>query len=202
MSSNKINQIPTELIKSLKFNNSLEELKEKIDEEIDILRRFKNEIKKIEVNYQQDITKIWKSKKKRAPNNDKTGFIKKKKLPEKLAKLIQVPTNTEMSMPEYTKQFYEKVLEKDKLFYEKDRRVFRANKKLLKIFELPESVNKSVDYKDKSGFNFSTLQKHFSRIMKENEENNSESDTVSQQNIKKKKAKIIKPQKNELVLEK
>lgn len=166
----KKNLMPNDLKDVLKFNNGLGELKNKIDSEISTLKQLKGELKKLETNYQQDLLKVWKSKKKRATNGDKTGFIKNKKLPNKLALLIGVPEGTEMSMPAYTSKFYEEVLNKKNLLFDKDKRVFRADKELMELFDLPESVNQSNDYKDKKGFNFSTLQKYFSKIMKEEEE--------------------------------
>lgn len=164
------NNIPENIKKLLKFEESVATLKQKIKTEIISLKQIKSELKKIENNYQQDLLKVWKSKKKRINNGEKTGFIKNKKLPKKLADLIGVPEGTEMSMPEYTRKFYENVLVKKGLLYEGDKRILRADKELMEILNLPASVNNSINHKDKNGFNFSTLQRYLSKIM--NEENN------------------------------
>jgi len=186
-------EMPDDLKEVLKFNNGLEQLKNKVDSEINTLKQLRAELKKLETNYQQDIMKVWKSKKKRATNGDKTGFIKNKKLPLKLAQLIGVPEGTEMSMPKYTSKFYEQVLNKKNLLYKNDRRVFRANKELMDLFGLPESVNESTNYKDENGFNFSTLQKYFSKIMKEDEENNKQEEEDKPIEVK---AKIVNKKKD------
>ncbi|ARF09005.1 hypothetical protein Catovirus_1_1055 [Catovirus CTV1] len=186
------NVMPDELKNMLKFNETLADFKNKVDTEIDTLKKLKNELKKIESNYQQDLMKVWKSKKKRVNNGEKTGFIKSRKLPKKLADLIGVEEGTEMSMPTYTQNFYEKVLDKNNLFYEKDKRVFRATKELMQSLGLPESVNNSTNYLDKDGFNFSTLQKHLTRIIKEESEhhNNQENDITKKAVIKQKKQNV------------
>lgn len=185
-SVNKKNIMPDDLKKVLKFNETLTDLKKKIGTEIDTLKQLKGELRKMEQNYQQDLMKVWKSKKKRANSGDKTGFIKNKRLPKKLADLIGVAEGTEMSMPTYTSKFYEQVLNKKGLLYEKDKRVFRANKELMEILGLPESVNNSTDYRDKNGFNFSTLQKYFSKIMKEEGDN----EEIRNDNVEKLKEKV------------
>lgn len=189
-------EMPDDLKEVLKFNNGLEQLKNKVDSEINTLKQLRAELKKLETNYQQDIMKVWKSKKKRATNGDKTGFIKNKKLPLKLAQLIGVPEGTEMSMPKYTSKFYEQVLNKKNLLYKNDRRVFRANKELMDLFGLPESVNESTNYKDENGFNFSTLQKYFSKIMKEDEENNKQGQEEEEDKPIEVKAKIVNKKKD------
>lgn len=163
VTQNKI--IPDDIMKNMKLVNNLNDLKQKIDADILTLKKFKNDIKKMENSYHHDIAKLWKSKKKRNTNGDKTGFIKNKKLPKQLAELIEVPPNTEMSMPVYTKKFYEHVLHGRGLLYNNDKRVFRADAELQELFDLPDSVNLSVDHKDANGFNFSTLQKCFSKVM-------------------------------------
>lgn len=203
---NKKNSMPNEIKDTLKFNTGLLELKNKIDNDITALKNIKTELKKLELNYQQDLTKVWKSKKKRTNSGEKTGFIKKKKLPKKLARLIDVEEGTEMSMPDYTSKFFEKVLKERNLFYQQNKRVFRADKELMETFNLPESVNVSTDHRDKKGFNFSTLQKYFSKAMKDEEmdkiedkQDDEQDDEQDEKKIDKKvemKAKIVPKQQN------
>lgn len=168
--------VPHTLHETLKFTEGLEEFKKKIDTHISTLKLLKNDLKKLESSYHHDLTKVWKNKRKKPKNYEKNGFVKNKALPDKLAKLINVENGTEMSMPEYTSKFYENVLNKRGLLYEKDKRVFRADKELMELFNLPNSVNESTHYKDKNGFNFSTLQKYFSKLMKDQVQYNYDSD--------------------------
>jgi hypothetical protein len=163
---NRKNKISDELNNELKFKKNVQDFHAKINEQSKSLKILRDELKKIEVSYNHDLTKVLKSKTRKASNTPPTGFVKKVTLPPKMAKLIGAAENTVMSMPDYTAAFYEE-MEKRKLFYEGDKRVFRADKEIMEVFKLNDSVNKSVDYKDKEGFNFSTLQRHFSKAIKE-----------------------------------
>ncbi|AYV84437.1 MAG: hypothetical protein Hyperionvirus25_23 [Hyperionvirus sp.] len=149
----------------LKFKTALTELRNEITNQTKVLKDLKTGIKKLEASYQYDMNKAMKAKRKRNGPVKATGFVKELSLPKDLAELIDVPEGTKISMPTYTKKFYE-MLKANNLFYEQDGRVLRANDQIKRVFKLPDSVNESTDYKDKNGFNFYTLQKHIAAVNK------------------------------------
>jgi hypothetical protein len=179
------NLSPDEICKNLKFTKSLEELTEKVNIHTQFLKDLKNELKKLEINYNQDINKVHKSKRKREPGTVPLGFVSEKLLSDGMAKLIHVEKGTKMSMPEYTKKFNSELRSRG-LLYEKDKRVFRTDAEIRKVFGFEESINKSTDYKDKQGFNFATLQGHLSRLMKEKANKEKEKEILNVEDVKQK----------------
>jgi len=157
--------IPEELEQELKFKAALLELRADVSNQTKVLRDLKTGIKKLELSYQHDINKAVKTKRRKNGPVVPTGFVKELNLPKELADLINVEEGTKISMPAYTKKFYE-MLKRNNLYYEHDGRVLRANDQIKKVFNLPDSVNESVNYKDKNGFNFYTLQKHIAAVNK------------------------------------
>lgn len=122
-------------------------------------------LKKLESAYNADIKKVKKTKQKRNGSHVATGFAVAKPVPEKLAKFIGVNPGTELTGPEVTKKVWSQLKEKG-LTYEKDKRVFRTNAEVSELFNVPKSVNKSVDHKDKAGFNFCNLQTFIANALK------------------------------------
>ena len=172
--------IPGDLEPELKFRSALAKLRSEISTQTEILKGLKNGFKRLESSYEHDINKAVKTKRKRNGPVKATGFVKELDLPKELAELINVPEGTKISMPTYTKKFYE-MLKKNNLFYENDGRVLRANDQIKKVFNLPDSVNNSIDYKDKNGFNFYTLQKHIATVNKNVKETKNQANVVSNQ---------------------
>lgn len=121
-------------------------------------------LKKLESVYNSDIKKIKKSRPKRNSRPEPTGFNKPKEIPEKLAKFIGVETGTQLSGPQITKRIW-KVLEDKGLLYSEDKRIFRTNSEISKLFGIPNSVNESTYHKDKNGFNFCNLQKYIANAL-------------------------------------
>jgi hypothetical protein len=150
---------------NLKFNKEYTELHDKIENITNVLKSLRTEVRGLRTSYMSDINLALKQKRVRITKSGQTGFVKPRRLSDELCSLIDVPKGTEMSIPDYTKRFYD-VLRARNLFYENDKRVFRADAQLLKLFELPASVNESVDFQDKNGFNFSTLQTTLSKTIK------------------------------------
>jgi chromatin remodeling complex protein RSC6 len=73
-----------------------------------------------------------------------------------------------MSGPEITKQVWKQMKERG-LTYENDKRVFRTNAEVSKLFNVPESVNNSTTYNDlENGFNFCNLQKYIAHAIGKN----------------------------------
>ena len=155
----------------LKFKVALSELRSKVAQQTESLKDLKTSLKKLESLYDHDLSKAVKSKQKRTKLDDKTkatGIFKQRELSKDLAELIGENEGTVMSMPEYTKKFFKMMKEND-LLCKTDGRVFRANDKIMKVFNLPASVNESTNHKDKDGFNFCNLQTHISRVNKVND---------------------------------
>jgi chromatin remodeling complex protein RSC6 len=146
----------------LKFINTLSTLKLQMNDQSKVLKEMKDNIKKLESVYYSDINKVIKHKKKRSGTHKATGFIKKSPLPKEMALLIGVDEGAEYSTPEYTKEIY-RVLNNRNLLYKTDNRVFRVDDELKKVFNLTDKVNTSINYKDKDGFNFTTIQSHLSK---------------------------------------
>ena len=162
------NTLPDSLTKEFKFTKALDAFKNKLNEQTDTIKHLRAEIKKLETSYNTDIMKAFKTKTKYIKKNASvpTGFVKPTVLPDGMAKIIHVETGTVMSMPDYTRKFYEE-LKTRKLLHDKDKRIFRADDEIMTVFKLPASVNESVNYRDKNGFNFSTLQGIISKLLKE-----------------------------------
>lgn len=153
-----------ELEKELKFKETLNLLKTEIANYSKQLKELKSHLKKLELSYDHDIAKTLKMKPKhKRKSNDATGFIKQIALNKDLAELIGEQENTMMSMPEYTKKFF-KMMKDHKLLYEGDKRIFRTNDRIKKVFNLPDNVNESINYRDKEGFNLYNLQTYISKV--------------------------------------
>lgn len=153
-------EIPNEVKQELNFLKKLQELQQEFHEKMKPLRELETKLKAIEKQYNQDMMTIYKSKNKRSGDKKKTGFVLKVLLPEGMAKLIGEKVGVKMSLPEYTKRFYQ-VLDQRNLRYQENKKVFRADDEIMNVFNLPQTVNTSTDANDKNGFNFITLQKIF-----------------------------------------
>jgi len=149
----------------LKFKTALLELRNEITNQTKVLKDLKVGVRKLETSYQHDINRAVLTKRKKNGPTKATGFIKELKLSKELADLIGENEGTMISMPAYTKRFYQ-MLKTEQLLYEKDGRVLRANDQIKKAFNLPDSVNSSTDFRDTNGFNFYTLQKHIATVNK------------------------------------
>ena len=161
----RLSELPEDVRSQLRYERTLELFEKQITSLQDGLRNLRNEYKKLWGSYEYDINKVRKSRKRRNGPAEPTGFIKKTVLPDELADLVGVARGSEMATPELTKRFY-KVLETRGLFYTQDRRIFRADEEMLRVFQLDNSVNSSTNFKDTDGFNFMTLQKHISNCLK------------------------------------
>lgn len=147
-----------------RFRKVINDLREEMDAQMKVLKDIRSNLKKLESSYQYDLNHATRhSKKKKLSVTKPSGFVKELELSSELAGLIGVEAGTRLSMPTYTKKFYE-MLKANNLFYEKDGRVLRANAEIMRVFKLPASVNESTNYKDKEGFNFYTLQKHIASV--------------------------------------
>ena len=142
---------------------TIDKLNETLVECIKNMKQIKTDIKKINIQYNNEILKVSKNNnKKKRLGNKQTGFGKINILPNDLADLISVNHGTEMSRPEFTKNFYKTLISKN-LIYEKDKRILRVDDQISKILNIPMSVNNSIDHKDKNGFNFYNVQKYIAK---------------------------------------
>lgn len=130
-----------------------------IDKLTDEYKKNKEEIQKLKKQYQTDM-KTAKIKKSTKPIKKPTsGITMVQRVPVKLCNLLNLDTDTNLSRIELTKKLYV-LLEDRNLYSPDDKRVFRADDDFKLAFGLPDSVNESTDPKDKTGFNFYTLQSH------------------------------------------
>ena len=154
---------PEDFSKDLKFQKEFILLQDQINDFTDKLKNLKTLMKKMESSYVSDLNKVHKMKKlSNSAKKKDSGFVSKRSIPKELSTFIGEKENTQMTLPEYTKKFCSE-LKKRNLIYEKDKRVYRVDKILKKIFGFTDEVNNSTSSKDKEGFNFSTLQKNLNK---------------------------------------
>ena len=111
-------------------------------------------------------------KSKRSENHKPTGFARLRPVSGKLAGFIGVDSGAELSGPEVTKKVWAELKNRnltyqgdEKKGVKGDQRVLRVDDEVSKLFNIPMSVNKSVDHKDANGFNFGNLQKYIKNAM-------------------------------------
>jgi chromatin remodeling complex protein RSC6 len=121
-------------------------------------------LKKMEAAYNHDIKKTKKHKQKRNGPHKPTGFAKPQKVPSKLAKFIGVEAGDELTGPDITSKVWDQI-KKRNLTYDKDKRVFRTNKEVSELFDVPKTVNNSTNHRDEKGFNFCNLQKYIKNAL-------------------------------------
>lgn len=148
----------------LKFDPQLTVIQEEIKSIREKLQTLNSNLKKLESAYRHDIKKVRKHKQKRNGPHAPTGFAKPQPVPDKLAKFIGVKSGTELTGPTITSKVWTQLKERG-LTYEKDRRVFRTDKEVSELFNVPSSVNKSQDHRDKKGFNFCNLQTYIANAL-------------------------------------
>jgi chromatin remodeling complex protein RSC6 len=122
-------------------------------------------LRKLESAHRAEIKSVRKHKQKRNGQHKPTGFAKPQVVPEKLAKFIGVKGGSELTGPEITSAVW-KQLKSRNLTYEKDKRVFRTNKEVSALFNVPATANNSVDHRDENGFNFCNLQTYIAHALK------------------------------------
>jgi len=148
----------------LKFDPQLMVVQEEVKSLREKLQTLNSNLKKLESAYRHDIKKVRKHKQKRNGPHTPTGFAKPQLVPEKLAKFIGVKPGTELTGPTITSKVWTQLKDRN-LTYEKDKRVFRTDKEVSDLFNVPSSVNKSKDHRDKSGFNFCNLQTYIANAL-------------------------------------
>lgn len=138
-----------------------------VSSELKILR---NDIKKLTKIRNQEIKKITKIKNNNK-NKYKTGFMKAKKIPDKLAKYLNLDKDTTMVRNDLVKIMYNKI-RSEGMINNDDKRIFRPDDELIKIFGLnKEIVLNTNDPKNKECFSFFTLQKHLANLYNEEKKN-------------------------------
>jgi hypothetical protein len=148
----------------LKFDPQLTVIQEEIKSIREKFQTLNSNLKKLESAYRYDIKKVRKHKQKRNGPHTPTGFAKPQPVPDKLAKFIGVKSGTELTGPTITSKVWTQLKERG-LTYEKDKRVFRTDKEVSELFNVPSSVNKSQDHRDKKGFNFCNLQTYIANAL-------------------------------------
>jgi chromatin remodeling complex protein RSC6 len=133
------------------------------------LRIIKNDFKKlrsmnIKIDNKVDSKIISKRK-----NDKPKGFYQECEVPDKLCKLLKLEEGTKMRRNEITKKIHELLKERN-LKYEKDHRIFRADKELIEVFELSKNVNEQTNISNPNTFSQFSLQKNIAKIYKEHRE--------------------------------
>lgn len=147
-----------------RFHPQLTELQSELKLMREKFQSLSSTLKKLDAAYRYDIKRVRKHKQKRNGAHKPTGFAKPQVVPDKLAKFIGVKPGDELTGPEITSKVWKQLKERD-LTYEKDKRVFRTNKEVTALFNVPASVNDSKDHRDKEGFNFCNLQKYIANAL-------------------------------------
>ena len=140
------------------FDSMCDNILQKITEDY---KSQKEEIRKLKLKYHHDVKKA-KKVKNQVKIKKATGFTKIEPVPDGLARIINVKKGTILSRTQVTKKIYGYIKENN-LYYEKNKRVLRADKLLKEVFNLSDNVNKSTFEKDKNGFNFYNIQKYISK---------------------------------------
>jgi uncharacterized protein YbaR (Trm112 family) len=160
------NKVPTEIKSELKLSDQIDNILKTIENQMNELKNTKMEIIKIKKTYDSDINNLWKQKRKK--QTIQIGFINKKEIPINLANLLEIDKNKKLSLPEITKLFINNVLRKRNLIYEQDKRVYRIDEDIHQLLNISYDVNNSINYLDKEGFNFNTLQRILNNYLKNN----------------------------------
>lgn len=146
-----------------KFLEVYTELDDRLKNCHDEIKCIRHDIRKLLMIHKREVHKAQKMRKKKKPS----GIAKARAVPDKLAELAYIKKGTVLSTPEYTKYLYANRINKNGLYYKKDKRVLRPDKEMLEIFGLDESVNEVTDPKDPNGLTFFTLQKYINKCFKD-----------------------------------
>ena len=161
---NKKNTLSEKDLEQLQFMAKFKEFEKELDLQYENIKKLKASAKELKNMYNHDMIKIKKIKRTKE-NSSNTGFNKKFKLPNKLCELVSVQKGTELTTPEFASLLYSE-LKKRGLQYNEDKRVYRADKQFMEVFNLKENVNKSIKYPDENGFNIGTMQHYISESIK------------------------------------
>lgn len=148
-----------------KFDTLIKEIERELKEVKDRQSGLTLTFRKLVSAHRAEIKSVRKHKQKRNGQHKPTGFAKPQVVPEKLAKFIGVKGGEQLTGPEITSAVW-KQLKSRNLTYENDKRVFRTNKEVSALFNVPASVNSSVDHRDENGFNFCNLQTYIAHALK------------------------------------
>jgi len=183
---------------TLKFESQLAAIQEAFKAVSEQLRSLGTQVKKLESAHKHDVKHVSRHKQKRSGDYKPTGFAKKTPVPKVLASFIGVEADTMMSGPEITSKVWAQLKAKN-LTYEKDKRVFRTNEEISKIFGVPKSVNKSTTHNDKDGFNFCNLQRFIAHALGRDKTPEKEAEKAEKDEVKddEKPKKVVKPKKTD-----
>ncbi|MBA42659.1 MAG: hypothetical protein CMF62_01445 [Magnetococcales bacterium] len=146
------------------------------------LKDLKNDMKKMETIYNQDLKKSRKNKNQKKKVSEATGFNIDEIVPDEIAELVGIEKGTKMPRTKLTSELY-KVLKERKLYYEKDKRILRADDEIKRIFDLNDEVNQVISISDPKGFTFYNIQKFLAKKYKQMKDK----DVILNNNDKKKK---------------
>lgn len=180
----------------LKFNTQLANVNEQLKMANSVIRTLATQVKKLESAYKHDIKYAGLKKHKRKGEYKPVGFAKPAPVPAPLAKFLGITPGTLLPGSKISTLVWDE-LKKRNLTCENDKRVFKTNAEVTKIFGVPESVNKYTTHDDKNGFNFATIQTYISKAMGRNKQNSNTEDTnkkldVDSDDASEKPTKVVK----------
>lgn len=135
------------------------------------LREIKNDMKKLKDYHDKVEMKVKNKMNEKSKNNKPKGFYELKKVPDNLAKLLNLEIGIKLRRTTVVKLIHEQ-LNKRGLKYDKDKRVFRADHEFMEVFGFDNYVNKATDPKDKKSFSLYTIQSHLGRLYSNDEQKN------------------------------
>lgn len=181
-----------EFIKDINLTDDcIDKLYNKVVSSIVQLKDVKKEIKKIR-EYQERIkSKIRNKIDDKQKNTNPKGFCEIKKVPDKLSNLLGLKQGTKLRRTTVVKLVHQELNNRN-LKYEKDKRLFRADKDFKKAFDLDDYVNDLNDPKDKKSFSQFTIHTHISKLYKEEQSKEVLTTSIfkSNKSLKKKKKKL------------
>jgi len=177
-------------VKETKFNIILTELNDHIEILNKEFRIIKAYIPKLISAYNHDMKTASKQVNKTTTKRKETGFLKKKKVPQKIQDYIGQGDLGKLTRNEVS-SLIQKKLKNSENIYHPDKRVLRADDELIILFDLPENVNECTDPKDKiNGLNLYNIHSKIATVYKKDEELIKSTSTIKTK--KKKKRKKIK----------
>lgn len=147
-----------------KFKPQLDEIYDQLKTANNVIKSLVAQCKKLEVAYKHDVKRASTRKHKRNGEYKATGFAKPVAVPTQLANFLGVESGSLLTGPKITSLVWNQLRER-KLVCPDDKRVFRTNADVTKVFGVPASVNACKDHDDKNGFNIQTLQTYVSKAL-------------------------------------
>lgn len=157
---------------NLNLNNGVIKIKKRHNEEYELLEQIENRLNE-QLKITKELVRDLRIVKKRIqvkgkPDKRKMkGFTKLEDIPEDVCNLLGISYPSEITRNELANKLRD-LLKKRKLIYQEDKRIYRVDEEISKIFNIDMSVNEIIDSKDKSGFNMYNIHRYLANKIKNN----------------------------------